>query len=73
MGGKIRVRIDESIGVYDSKTETWKSWPNNRAYWLDPNNKPPHWRIRRQFESYEAGRKLLAEIDQVERTKGFAQ
>jgi DNA-binding PadR family transcriptional regulator len=55
------------------KDGTWKSWPNSRAYWLDPDNKPPHWRIRRIYERSEKGRKLLAEIDKVKRTKGFAQ
>ena len=66
-------RRDHSIGLYDSQTKTWRHWRNGRAYWLDPNNKPPQWRIRRIMERSEKGRKLLDLIDKVKRRRGFAQ
>jgi len=59
--------------MLNPRTDKWSSWANNRSYWLDPNNKPPHWRIRKIMERSKPGLKLLKQIDQVERRKGFGQ
>jgi len=59
--------------MFNSHTNEWLSWPDSRAYWLDPNNKPPHWRIRNIMDRSKRGRKLIGQIDRVERRKGFGQ